>query len=317
MSMESQLRADIVEVGRRMYARGYTASNDGNISVRLGADRLLMTPKSVCKGFMTPDMMCITDLDGRKLQGDRDPSSEMLMHLEVYRERPDVQAVVHAHPPTATGFAVAGIPLDRAVLAEVLTTLGSIPIAEYATPSTRELPEAVRKYIKAHDGMLLANHGALTVGGDLFGAYYKMETIEHFAKISLVARLLGRENLIAREEVMRLQELRGTYGITAPAPICADPADVGVSVDASDVGGSIDASVVGGSGVASVGDDPATCQVVQAPAGGGQRLVPGSPDAARAAARRVGELVSVHVIPRPHANLEDTLPIGKATATKA
>ena len=147
-----------------MYARGYTASNDGNISVRLGADRLLMTPKSVCKGFMTPDMMCITDLDGRKLQGDRDPSSEMLMHLEVYRQRPDVQAVVHAHPPIATGFAVAGIPLDRAVLAEVLTTLGSIPIAEYATPSTQELPEAVRKYIKAHDGMLLANHGALTVG---------------------------------------------------------------------------------------------------------------------------------------------------------
>ncbi len=140
MSSESSLRADIVEVGRRMYARGYTASNDGNISVRLGADRLLMTPKSVCKGFMTPDMMCITDLDGRKLQGDRDPSSEMLMHLEVYRQRPDVQAVVHAHPPTATGFAVAGIPLDRAVLAEVLTTLGSIPIAEYATPSTQELP---------------------------------------------------------------------------------------------------------------------------------------------------------------------------------
>ena len=145
---------------------------------------------------MTPDMMCITDLEGRKLQGDRDPSSEMLMHLEVYRQRPDVQAVVHAHPPTATGFAVAGIPLDRAVLAEVLTTLGSIPIAEYATPSTSELPEAVRKYIKAHDGMLLANHGALTVGADLFAAYYKMETIEHFAKISLVARLLGRENLI-------------------------------------------------------------------------------------------------------------------------
>ena len=245
---ETTLRADIVEIGRRMYARGYTASNDGNISVRLGTDRLLMTPKSVCKGFMTPDMMCITDLDGRKLQGDRDPSSEMLMHLEVYRQRPDVQAVVHAHPPTATGFAVAGIPLDRAVLAEVLTTLGSVPIAEYATPSTRELPEAVRKYIKAHDGMLLANHGALTVGGDLFGAYYKMETIEHFAKISLVARLLGRENLISREEVLRLQELRGSYGIKAPAPICLDPLD-DVQPDAN-------------------------CQVVQAPESAGPRLVP-------------------------------------------
>src|SRR6187200_1970700 len=167
MSTESNLRADIVEIGRRMYARGYTASNDGNISAHLGADRLLMTPKSVCKGFMTPDMMCITDLEGKKLEGERDPSSEMLMHLEVYRQRPDVQAVVHAQPPTATGFAVAGIPLNQAVLAEVLTTLGSIPIAEYATPSTSELADAVRKYVKAHDGMLLANHGALTVGADL------------------------------------------------------------------------------------------------------------------------------------------------------
>ena len=243
MSLES-LRADIVEIGRRMYARGYTASNDGNISVRIGPDRLLMTPKSVCKGFMTPDMMCVTDLSGKKIAGDRDPSSEALMHLEVYRQRPDVNAVVHAHPPTATGFAVAGIPLDRAVLAEVLTTLGSIPLAEYATPSTAELPDAVRKYIKAHDGMLLANHGALTVGTDLYSAYYKMETIEHFAHISLVARMLGRENLISREEVMRLQELRGTYGIKAPAPICADPVD-----------------------------DP-TCQTVQAPEGDGQRLIP-------------------------------------------
>src|SRR6266511_1090288 len=205
-----------------MYARGYTASNDGNISVRLGAERLLMTPKSVCKGFMTPDMMCITDLDGRKLQGDRDPSSEMLMHLEVYRQRPDVRAVVHAHPPVATGFAVAGIPLTRAVLAEVLTTLGSIPIAAYGTPSTSELPAAVRKYIKAHDGMLLANHGAVTCCRTVMSAYYKMETIEHFAKISLVARLLGREHLLSREEVMRLQELRGSYGIQAPAPICAE-----------------------------------------------------------------------------------------------
>lgn len=243
------LRSDIVEVGRRMYARGYTASNDGNISVRIGDDRLLMTPKSVCKGFMTPDMMCVTDLDGKKIEGARDPSSEMLMHLEVYRQRPDVRAVVHAHPPTATGFAVAGIPLDKAVLAEVLTTLGSIPIADYATPSTAELPAAVRKYVKAHDGMLLANHGALTMGPDLFSAYYKMETIEHFAKISLVARQLGRENLLAREEVDRLQQLRGSYGIKAPAPICAD--------DATDEP-----------------DGAAVCQVVQAPIGTGLRLVP-------------------------------------------
>jgi L-fuculose-phosphate aldolase len=253
---EQELRDAIVEVGRRLYARGYTASNDGNISVRLDDGRLLMTPKSVCKGFMTPAMMCITDLEGRKLAGDRDPSSEMQMHLEVYRQRPDARAVVHAHPPIATGFAVAGIPLDRAVLAEVVTTLGSVPIAEYATPSTKELPDAVRKYVKAHDGMLLANHGALTLGADLFAAYYKMETIEHFAKISLVARLLGRENLIAREEVARLQELRDTYGIKAPAPICGDADDPVAAPDA----------------------DSAACQVVRAPEGGGLRLVPDSWD---------------------------------------
>jgi len=229
---------------------------------------------------MTPDMMCSTDLEGRKIQGDRDPSSEMLMHLEVYRQRPDVQAVVHAHPPIATGFAVAGIPLDRAVLAEVLTTLGSIPIAEYATPSTRELPEAVRKYIKAHDGMLLANHGALTVGTDVYSAYYKMETIEHFAKISLVARLLGRENLISREEVMRLQGLRDSYGIKAPAPICADE---------------------------DLPQDQAACQVVQAPTSPGSRLVPdvlGQPSDPPALAR--GTWASFgEISPKPSAKADD------------
>jgi L-fuculose-phosphate aldolase len=165
----------------------------------------------------------------------------------VYEHRADVRAVVHAHPPLATGFAVAGVALDRAVLAEVICTLGSIPIADYATPSTEELPEAVKKYIKAHDGLLLANHGALTVGADLFSAYYKMETIEHFAHISLVARTLGGERLIAREEVMRLQGLREMYGIRSPAPICADPA------------------LPTGTGE--------VCQVVQSPEGGGARLV--------------------------------------------
>lgn len=246
--MESQLRADIVEVGRRLHARGYVAASDGNISARLDQDRLLTTPKGVSKGFMTPDMLVVTDLRGTRIAGDREPSSEILMHLAVYELRPDVRAVVHAHPPVATGFAVAGIALDRAVLAEVVTTLGSIPIAEYGTPSTAELADAVRKYIRAHDGLLLANHGALTAAGDLMAAYYKMETIEHFARISLVARLLGRERVLSRQEVERLQGLRGMYGIAAPAPICPEdslpPAD------------------------------GATCQVVQASSSPGDRLVP-------------------------------------------
>jgi L-fuculose-phosphate aldolase len=209
----------------------------------------MTTPKSVSKGFMTPDMMVVVDYDGNKVSGDRDASSELPMHLEIYRNRPDVNGVVHAHPPTATGFAVAGIPLTRAVLAEVITTLGSIPIAEYGTPSTAELPEAVRKYIKAHDGMLLANHGAVTCGPSVMAAYYKMETIEHFAKISLAARLLGREHLISRDEVERLQGLRGYYGIAAPAPLCTDP---DTPQDA----------------------DQVLCQVLEAPESSTERLVP-------------------------------------------
>jgi L-fuculose-phosphate aldolase len=247
---EEKIRAEIVEAGRRMYSRGYVASNDGNISSRLDEGRLITTPKSVSKGYMTPDMMVIVDYQGRKLAGDRDPSSELPMHLEIYRNRPDVNAVAHAHPPLATGFALAGLTQTRAVIAVLITTLGSIPIAEYGTPSTAELPEAVRKYIKAHDGMLLANHGAVTCGPDVMAAYYKMETIEHFAKISLVARLLGGENLISRGEVERLQGLRGMYGIAAPAPLCTDPDDVAA-------GGQV------------------ACQVLEAPeARGSDRLVP-------------------------------------------
>jgi L-fuculose-phosphate aldolase len=263
---EEQIRADIVECGRRLWHRGFVASNDGNISVRLDDTRLITTPTAVSKGFMTPDMMVVTDLEGKKLAGERNASSELKMHLEVYRHRPDVRAVVHAHPPTATGFAVAGIPLDRAVLAEVITTLGSIPIAEYATPSTEELPAAVRKYVKAHDGLLLANQGALAVGPDVYAAYYRMETIEHFATISLVARMLGREHLISRTEVERLQGLRGTYGIASPAPICAD-----------------DVEVPGA-------DGQLACQVVQAPDSTGARLVPDRPGLAAASAAKDGEI---------------------------
>jgi L-fuculose-phosphate aldolase len=251
MRREESLRAEIVEVGRRLWQRGFVASNDGNISVRLDEHRVLATPRSVSKGFMTPDMMVVTDMSGRRLAGARDPSSELKMHLAVYEARPDVQAVVHAHPTGATGFAVAGIPLDRAVLAEVVTTLGSIPIAEYGTPSTAELPDAVRKYVKVHDALLLANHGALTFAADLMSAYFKMETVEHFAQISLVARVLGGERVLASDEVMRLQQLRASYGIASPAGICIDDAGT--------------AGVVG----------EATCQAVRAPASpaSGARLV--------------------------------------------
>ena len=261
MSTEELKRSEVVEIGRRLHERAYVASNDGNISVRLDDERLLTTPKGVSKGFMTPDMLVVTDLEGQKISGERDPSSELLMHLAVYSRRPDVTAVVHAHPPVATGFAVAGIPLDRAVLAEVITTLGSIPIADYGTPSTHELADAVGKYIKIHDGLLLANHGAITVSDSLMSAYYKMETVEHFARISIVARLLGRERLLSREEVNRLQGLRDMYGISAPAPICPD-------------------------GIITENDE--TCQVLDSPVAPGKQVVDDVPDKSRSSEIPVG-----------------------------
>ncbi len=217
-----QLKADIVEVGRRLYARGFVASNDGNITIRFAEDRLLTTPKNVSKGFMTPEMMVVVDLDGRKVAGTRD----------VLERAEDAPRGVPAAGRREGGCARASGPRDRlrrgghparsrrAGRSDLHAR--QHPNRAVRDPSTHELPDAVRQYIKAHDGLLLANHGALTVGTDVFAAYYKMETIEHFAKISLTARLLGGERLISQEEVLRLQSLRGLYGIASPAPICLD-----------------------------------------------------------------------------------------------
>ncbi len=282
MNSEEHARAAIVEIGRRLHAREFVASNDGNVSVRLDADRLLTTPTGVSKGFMTPDMLVVTDFEGRKLAGGRNPSSELLMHLAVYRHRPEVNAVVHAHPPVATGFAVAGIELNRAVLAEVVTTLGSIPIADYGTPSTHELADAVERHIATHDGLLLANHGALTVSRDLMSAYYKMETVEHFARISLVARLLGGERLLSREEVARLQSLRGTYGIAAPAPFCGVEADGESAADAPSSAGAGSSSGGAFANRAARGNE-AACQEIEAPSAPGARLVRPAPSGPRPA----------------------------------
>src|SRR5690554_5436111 len=191
----ARLKEDIVEVGRRIYNLGFVAANDGNISVRVGDDEILTTPTGVSKGFMNPDMIIRVDMAGNKLEGKLKPSSELKLHLEVYKQRPDVRAVLHAHPPVATAFAVAGIPLDKPVLPEIVISLGRIPTAKYATPSTEELPASVRPYLEDHDAVLLENHGALTVGSNLFNALFKMEQIEHFAKISLRSeeRRVGKE----------------------------------------------------------------------------------------------------------------------------
>lgn len=216
---EDALRRDIAEAGRRLYARGFISGNEGNLSVREG-DRLLVTPAGTCKGFLDPDALVVTDLDGRPRTGGR-ASSEILMHAAVYRRRGDVGAVVHAHPPVATGFAVAGIPLDRPVLAEPVVTLGPVPVVPFGTPSTADLADRVAAGIGSSHALLLANHGALTVGETLWRAWERMETLEQFARIMLVARLLGRETELRPEDVARLETLRVPAGY--PPPPAAGP----------------------------------------------------------------------------------------------
>ncbi len=214
MTAEAVIRADIVEVGRRLYAKGFIAGNEGNVSVRSG-DRLFVTPGGACKGFLRPEDVVETDLEGQPMKGGR-ATSEILMHAAVYRRRSDVGAVVHAHPPTATGFAVAGIPLDRPVLAEPVVTLGPVPVVPFGTPSTPDLAERVAFAIVSAHALLLANHGGLTVGETIWRAWERMETLEQFARIALVARLLGGQTELATDAVLRLEALRVPAGYPPP-----------------------------------------------------------------------------------------------------
>jgi L-fuculose-phosphate aldolase len=207
------LKREIVEVGRRVYQRGYVASNDGNISARLDEKRIVISPTGVSKGFMSPEDLIVVDMDGKVVSGTKKPSSEMFMHISVYKHRPDVNSVCHAHPPYATGFAVAGIPLDKCILPEVIIVLGGIPIVEYGTPGTAEFFKPVLKIIDKYDAFLLANHGALTIGKDVVNAYHKMETLEHFAHIAFVAQQLGHMNVLNTDQVRKLTDLRAKFGI--------------------------------------------------------------------------------------------------------
>ena len=217
---DEQVRQQLVELGRRMYEKSFVAANDGNLSYRLSDDHIITTPTGVSKGFMSPEQMVVVDMDGNVLSGGK-PSTELLMHLFFYRERPDVRAVVHAHPIYATGFATAGLSFEQCVSPEIIATLGSIPLAKYGTPSTKELPETLRPYVYTCDAFLLANHGVVTVGKDIDDAYNKLERIEHYAHIIFVARLLGGERPLSKEDVEKLQAIRATYGQTGLNPGCA------------------------------------------------------------------------------------------------
>jgi L-fuculose-phosphate aldolase len=208
-------RNDIVEIGRRLYARGLIGGNEGNVSVR-EADVIYITPAGVCKGFLKPEMIVKTDLAGRPTDGGR-ASTETLMHTVIYRRRPDVRAVVHAHPPTATGFAVAQVALDRPLIAEAVVALGPVPLIPYGRPSTSELADQVGQAICDAHALLLANHGALAVGEDVYRAWERMETLEQLAKVALVSRQLGHGQELPAPAVERLREMRTAAGYPPPA----------------------------------------------------------------------------------------------------
>jgi L-fuculose-phosphate aldolase len=238
-SSEQELRATIVEIGRCVWQKGWVASNDGNISCRLDANRVLCTPTGVSKGMMKGDDLIICDMDGTKIAGHRQRTSELHMHLLIYRMRPDVQAVVHAHPPGATGFAVAGRALNLAILPEVIVTLGCVPLAEYGLPGTPALTEGMLPLIPKYDAILMGNHGAVCYGDDLWKAYFRMETVEHTARITLIAEMLGGARVLPRQEVDKLLDSRSRYGVSTKAGFdagCPQAADDLTGSAACDVG---------------------------------------------------------------------------------
>lgn len=212
MLLEHELRQEMVRVGRLMWERGYLAATDGNLSARLGSGRLLVTPSGLSKGFLSENDLLTIGLDGSPVpsyrgQGQR-PSSEILMHLEVYRQRPDVGAAIHAHPPLATACSIAGVSLARCIIPEVIVSLGGIPTAKYATPGTDEVSESIRQAIRDYDALILAHHGSLTVGKTLWEAYMRLERVEQTAQITLAAQQLGRVRTLPPEAVERLAARR-------------------------------------------------------------------------------------------------------------
>jgi len=215
MKTEHEHRRDICIVGRWMHDRGFVASTDGNASVRLGPDRILTTPTCMSKGMLNPEDLVVCDLEGRRVNGFRNASSELGMHLLIYRLRPDVNAICHAHPAVATGYAAAGMALDKPILCELIIGLGTVPVARYGTPGTSELTEAIDPLVQGHDAILMANHGVVTYGPDLLTAFLRLETTEHFARVALVTELLGKQKLLSHADVEKLVAARARYGAGA------------------------------------------------------------------------------------------------------
>jgi len=225
---ERDLRDDIVKVGRLVFEKGWVAANDGNISIRLDDKRILATPTGVSKGMLHPDDLIVVDYEGNKLEGRLERTSEIAMHLTIYGMRDDIMAVVHAHPPVATGFATAGLSLNKALLPEVVIGLGCVPLANYGLPGTPALTEPMLPLIPKYDAILLANHGAVSYGKDVLQAYFRMETVEHFARINFVAEMLGGAKVLPKLEVDKLFTSRTRYGVASratPVPGCPTVAE--------------------------------------------------------------------------------------------
>ena len=224
MVSEYEIKKQICDIGKRIYDRGMVAANDGNISVKISDNEFLCTPTGVSKGFMTPDYICKVDAEGNVIQANKGfkPSSEIKMHMRVYKERPDVQSVVHAHPMYATAFAIAGIPLTQPIMPEAVIALGCVPIAEYGTPSTVEIPDAISKYLQHFDALLLENHGALAYADNLLAAYHKMESLEFYAQLLFLSKQLGGPKELNNNQVERLYEIRRQFGMKGkhPADVC-------------------------------------------------------------------------------------------------
>lgn len=220
MQNEYKIRQEMCEVGKRVYSRGMVAANDGNFSVKLNNHEFLCTPTGVSKGFMNPKYICKVDAGGNVIEAGEGfkPSSEIKMHMRVYEKRPDVKAVVHAHPLYATSFAIAGIPLTQPIMPEAVITLGSVPIAKYGTPSTMEIPDAIEEYLEHYDAVLLANHGALTFSDSLLSAYHKMESVEFYAHLLYQAKMLGGPQELSEAQVKQLYEIRRQFGMVGRHP---------------------------------------------------------------------------------------------------
>lgn len=211
---EKEAKKAIIDIGQRMYVRGFVAANDGNISVRTGKNEVWATPTGVSKGYMKKKMLVKVDLDGNILEGTYKPSSELKMHLRAYRENEALRSVCHAHPPICTSFAVAGIPLDSPILAEAVITLGDVPIAPYAELGTEAVPEVIAPYCHTHNGVLLANHGAVTWAEEPYSAYYRLESMEYYAKILLITdKLIGNQQQLSDEQIERLIAMREKFGV--------------------------------------------------------------------------------------------------------